>query len=137
MKKEYRVKVSETDATFVCIEKIRQENPHFSYKACFNLLCSEYQRMEGMLSSQAAIADLTVEKLKEEYDPIWRVRSYATGKNVEVLLEVINGILLQFDVAGVPTDKKKATALSLGETTVNDRLRGFRTRALTKKGKRK
>ncbi|MEI5992429.1 hypothetical protein A5881_003985 [Enterococcus termitis] len=82
------------------------------------------------------LAELTVQKLKEEYDPIWRVRSYATGKNVEILIETMNSLLLQLNVEAVMTNKKKATALSYAETAVNDRLRKFRTHALTQKGKR-
>lgn len=136
MSREIRFRISETDSIFECLAESQNEHPDYSYRECFNALCDELEMYRSYFKEPEHLAELTVQKLKEEYDPIWRVRSYATGKNVEILIETMNSLLLQLDVEAVMTNKKKATALSYAETAVNDRLRKFRTHALTQKGKR-
>jgi len=104
-----------------------------SYSDFTRKIFQEHLALKEQLDNEQRLATLVTAELKAEYDAIWRLRSYATDKNLQILLEAMNALLLQTGTPPKTTEQEKSVVLSVSETAVNDRLARLRIQSMTKK----
>ncbi|MDR2834125.1 MAG: hypothetical protein LBV67_10465 [Streptococcaceae bacterium] len=135
--KEYRFNVKKEDLLYQYLESYKQDENCKTYMSCMNKILLEHQEMKEKLSNKNYLIEKIKQDLKDEYDVIWRARSYGIDRNIQILLEAMNSLLIAQNIPPTTTDKEKSVALLAGQTVVSDRLTHLRVQAMSKKNKRR